>query len=166
MAENKNVAERFNSIAKLIADARDWSENDASLGAHLASYICVVLLGSIEYSVEELVSQRVASGSDGEIANYVIKVLGDRFRNPDWASINGLLSEFSAEYKATWVGRFPPNEEVHEALLSIVGIKNDLAHRGTTALKVTLKDVEGYFNRVTLAVDEFERIILPTTRTT
>ena len=162
MAENKNVAERFNSIAKLIAYARGWSEDDASLGAHLASYICVVLLGSIESSVEELVSERVTSGSDGEVANYVIKVLGDRFRNPDWASINGLLGEFSAEYKAIWVGRFPPNEDVHEALLSIVGIKNNLAHQGTSALQVTLRDVQSYFERVSLAVDEFERIILST----
>ena len=166
MAKNEGVAERFESIAKLIADARDWAKDDDRLGAHLGSYICVLLLGATEYSVEHLVSQRVSLLNDKEVADYVVKVLGERFRNPNWGTINGLLGEFSPDYKESWSKRFPVNEDVHEALLSIVGIKNDLAHRGTTALQVTLRDVEGYFNRVTLAVDEFERIILPSTSST
>ena len=162
MAKNDGVAERFDSIAKLIADARNWAEHDDRLGAHLGSYICVLLLGTIEYSVEELVSERATSIGDGEVANYVTKVLGERFRNPDWGSINGLLGEFSAGYKESWTNRFPANEEVFEALSSIVTIKNQLAHQGTSALQVTLRDVQSYFERVSLAVDEFERIILST----
>ena len=89
MAKNEGVAERFDSIAKLIADARNWAEDDDRLGAHLGSYICVLMLGAIEYSVEELVSQRATSVGDEEVANYVVKVLGERFRNPDWGSISG-----------------------------------------------------------------------------
>ena len=163
MAKNEGVADRFDSIAKLIVDARGWAEGDERLGAHLGSYICVLLLGAIEYSVEELVSQRATSVGDGEVANYVVKVLGDRFRNPDWGAINGLLGEFSATYKESWAGRFPANEDVFEAFSSIVTIKNQLAHQGTMALQVTLRDVQSYFERVSLAVDEFERIITPTT---
>ena len=67
MAKHEGVADRFDSIAKLIADARDWAEDDERLGAHLGSYICVLLLGTIEYSVEELVSQRATSLGDGEV---------------------------------------------------------------------------------------------------
>ena len=163
MAENNGVAERFDSIAKLIADARNWAEDDDRLGAHLGSYICVLLLGTIEYSVEELVSERATSVGDGEVANYVTKVLGERFRNPDWGSINGLLGEFSAVYKESWANRFPANGEVGQALSSIVAIKNQLAHSGTSTLQVTLGDVQRYFEGVSRAIDEFERIITPTT---
>ena len=108
-------------------------------------------------------SQRATSVGDGEVANYIVKVLGERFRNPDWGSINGLLGEFSAAYKESWARRFPANEDVFEALSSIVTIKNQLAHQGITALRVTLRDVQSYFERVSLTVDEFERIIMPTT---
>ena len=163
MAENNGVAKRFDSIAKLIADARNWAEDDDRLGAHLGSYICVLLLGTIEYSVEELVSQRATSVGDEEVANYVVKVLGERFRNPDWGSISGLLGQFSEDYRRSWATRFPANEGVFEALSSIVTIKNQLAHQGTIALQVTLRDVQSYFERVSLAVDAFERIIAPTT---
>ncbi len=165
MAENERVAERFDSIAELIADARGWATDDERLGAHLGSYICVLLLGTVEYSVEILVSQRVRLLNDKEVADYVVKVLGERFRNPDWGTINGLLGEFSPDYKGAWSTQFPANEEIHEALASIVAIKNQLAHEGVIALHLTLRDVQSYFNRLVLAVDEFERIILPTTPT-
>ncbi len=165
MAENKSVAERFNSIAQLIADANSWAVNDDRLGAHLGSYICVLLLGAVEYSVEELVSQRVSSNGDRELADYAIRILDQRFRNPNWAAIERLLGEFSESYRRSWVQRVPSNGLVGEALTRIVKIKNDLAHRGTTSLQVTLRDVQSYFERVSLAVDEFERIILPTTST-
>ena len=164
MAENHSVAERFDSIAKLIANARGWAEGDDRLGAHLGSYICVLLLGAVEYSVEELVSQRVSSIGDREIANYVVKVIGERFRNPDWGSINRLLGKFDGRYRARWAELFPANGEVGQALSSIVAIKNQLAHSGTSALQVTLGDVQKYFESVSRAVDEFERIILPPTQ--
>ena len=145
MAKNEGVADRFDSIAKLIADARGWAEDDERLGAHLGSYICVLLLGAVEYSVEELVSQRVSLLNDKEVADYVVKVLGERFRNPEWGTINGLLGEFNPDYKESWSNRFPSNEEVHGALSSIVAIKNQLAHSGTSTLQVTLGDVQKYF---------------------
>ena len=163
MAANSSVAERFDSIAKLIADARIWAKDDDLLGAHLGSYICVLLLGAVEYSVEELVSHRVTSNGDRELADYAVKILGQRFRNPNWAAIERLLGEFSENYRRSWVQRVPSNGQVGEALTRIVKIKNDLAHRGTTSLQVTLRDVQSYFERVSLAVDEFERIITPTT---
>lgn len=161
MAENSSVAERFGSISRLIADARYWAENDERLGAHLGSYICVLLLGAVEYSVEELVSERVSSIEDRETANYVVKVIGERFRNPDWGSINRLLGEFDERYRARWTQLFPANGEVGQALLSIVAIKNQLAHQGTIALQVTLSDVQSYFERVSRAVDALEQIIRP-----
>ena len=163
MAENERVTERFNSIAKLIADARRWARDDERLGAHLGSYICVLLLGAVEYSVEELVSQRATSVGDREVANYVVNVLPARFRNPHWGTISGLLGAFSPSYKESWTGQFPSNEDVFEALSSILTIKNQLAHQGTIALQVTLSDVQGYFERVSRAVDAFEQIILPAT---
>ena len=99
MPSDKYIADRFADISALIADAEAWGKLDPRLGAHLAAYVCVLLTGAIEDAIERIVSLRMASLGDREVGSYVIKIVGQRFRNPDWSTINGLLGDFSEDYK-------------------------------------------------------------------
>ena len=160
MPTDKHISDRFADIAALMADARNWANLDPRLDAHLAAYVCVLLTGAIEDAIERMVSLRMGSLGDSEIERYVVKVVGQRFRNPDWSAISGLLGEFSEEYKRAWSIRFPPGDRVNESLRSILAIKNALAHTGSITLYVTLRDVQTYYDDVIPAVDELEQIIV------
>ena len=111
--------------------------------------------------MEQLVAARAKSVADQETANYVVKVVAERFRNPDWGAISGLLGEFSDKYKREWASRVPHGSQAGQSLLSINNIKNKLAHEGHNSLPVTLGDVRGYLNSMRHALTILQDILKP-----
>lgn len=160
MPSDSHIAARFADISQLIDDAKTWAQYDPHLGAHLAGYICVLLTGAIEDSVERMVSLRMASNPDPEVSRFVINTIDNTFRNPDWGAIKGLLGRFSEDYGLAWSTKFPNAQRLHESLQSIVTNKNTLAHTGSMNLHLTLLDIERYYNEVIPAIDELEEIIV------
>ena len=162
MPYDSQISNRFSEISKFISDAENWSLVDARLDSHFAAYACVLLSGAIEASVERIIAMKMQALTDVETANYVIRVVGIRFRNPDWGAINGLLGEFSAAYRNSWTSSFPSGSKTDASLQSINSIKNALAHEGSNSLHVTLRDVQSYLNDAILAIDHLEQLIAPT----
>ena len=161
MPNDKQISDRFAEIATLISDAQNWASTDARLDAHFAAYVCVLLSGAIEAAVERIIALKVQALGDSETESYVIKVVGQRFRNPDWGAINGLLGDFSDAYKVSWASQFPNGSQTDESLRSINSVKNSLAHTGSTFLHVTLRDVQSYLNNVLPAINHLEQILVP-----
>ena len=161
MPNDTQISNRFSEISKFISDAQNWAQADARLDSHFAAYACVLLSGAIEASVERIIALKMQTVGDRETANYVIKVLGERFRNPDWGTINGLLGEFSSTYKDSWTNQFPTTGRTKDSLESINTIKNSLAHTGSSSRHVTLLDVQSYLNDVLPAIDHLEQIMVP-----
>jgi hypothetical protein len=142
-----------------LTDAAIWAKKDEKLGAHLAAYICVLILGVLEDCVEHLVAQRVDKTGDNEIRNYIVKVIDERFRNPDWGSISGLLGEFSQEYKRVFSDKIPYNSAEAGALQDVIINKNSLAHAGTSKLNLSVNDVDNYYRRVVPILEILEQIL-------
>ena len=161
MPHDHQISNRFSEISTFISEAQNWAQADPRLDSHFAAYACVLLFGAIEASVERIVALKMQALGDNETANYVIKVVAFRFRNPDWGAINGLLGDFSAAYKLSWARRFPSGSRTDESLQSINSIKNSLAHEGSTSLYVTLRDVQSYLNDALLAIDHIEQLMVP-----
>ena len=161
MSNDKEISDRFSEIATLISDAQNWAKTDARLDAHFAAYACVLLSGAIESAVERIVALKMQALGDSETGSYVIKAVAQRFRNPDWGAINGLLGDFSDAYKLSWTSHFPSGSRTDESLRSINSIKNSLAHTGSTSLHVTLRDVQSYLNDVLPAIDHLEQLMVP-----
>ena len=164
MYNDNSVYERFAEIDILISEAKNWADEDSRLDAHLAAYACVLLSGAIEDAIERIISIRMTSLDDRETERYVTKVVGQRFRNPDWGSIVGLLGDFSDGYKLEWSCRFPSGERIDENLRSINTIKNSLAHTGTNSLHVTLRDVQSYMDNIIPAISFLEQVMVPAPR--
>ena len=160
MLKNPYVLKRCTEIEGLLQYADAWSKKDAKLGAHLAAYICVLFLGVLEDCIEHLIAQRVDKTGDNEIRNYVVKVIKERFRNPDWGAISGLLGEFSQEYKTTFTHKIAHNGTEAIALQGIVDNKNSLAHVGTSKLNLSVKDVQDYYSRITPILEVLEQILI------
>lgn len=153
------IAKRCSEIEVLLADAADWETDNEKLGAHIAAYISVMILGVLEDCTEHLVAQRVDKTGDSEIKNYITKVISERFRNPDWGAISGLLGEFSQEYKDTFAHKIAHDSKEATALQGIVDNKNSLAHVGTSKLNLSVKDVQGYYSRITPILASLEQIL-------
>ena len=122
--------------------------SDAKLGAHLAAYISVLIIGVFEDCIEYLFVQRVHKTGDSEVENYIRRVIGDRFKNPEYSKISGLLKEFSEEYQKKFKARIAPDGSEATALESILGNKNSLAHVGTVKLQMTIREVDEYYQRL------------------
>jgi hypothetical protein len=159
MLMNPYILKRCSEIEGLLIDAASWAKKDEKLGAHLASYICVLILGVLEDCVEFLIAQRVDKTGDYEIRNYIVKVIGERFRNPDWGSISGLLGEFSQEYKTAFTKKISHDSIEANTLQDVINNKNSLAHAGISKLNLSVTDVKDYYHRVIPILEIMEEIL-------
>ena len=157
--QDPHVAGRCAEIEALLQDASLWACNDAKLGANLAAYISVMIMGVLEESVEHLVAQRVRKTQDPEVESYVVEAIGRGFRNPDYGSISGLLKQFSPQYQQLFSQLVPSNGKECSALESIMVNKNALAHTGTWKFEMSLADVEKYFRRILPILEALEQIL-------
>jgi hypothetical protein len=159
MPNDPYVSGRCAEIERLMADAKGWAEQDERLGAHLAAYLTVLITGMVESCIEHLVMQRVGKAQDPEVSRYVSQALEQRFRNPDWSTISGLLRQFSDDYRREFAARIPPNSSGADALASIIGNKNEMSHVGSWKQQLTIGDVEGYYRRIVRVLAALEDIL-------
>lgn len=158
--KDQYLANKCQEIESLINDSKIWAKTDAKLGAHLATYINVVILGILEDCIEYLVKARAKSSGDIGIENYISKDIKDSFKNPNYGSICGLLSKFSDEYSARFQAKFNKSCLEYEALDGLLINKTNVAHYGLANLKLSVDDVEKYFKGATNVLEEIEDLLV------
>lgn len=153
------LIKRCEEIELLFKDASKWAAGDDQVSAHFAAYITVLIMGVFEDCIEHLFAQRAHKAGDKEVGNYVVKVIGDRFKNPDYGAISGLLKEFSPDYQQKFKGKIAYSGKEATALESILGNKNSLAHAGTAKLEISIKEAEEYYLRALPILETLENIL-------
>jgi hypothetical protein len=153
------TVKRCAEIEALLKDAASWAK-DEKLGAHLAAYISVLTVGLLEDCIEYLVNQRASKTNDNEVKNYVRLVLHQRFKNPDYGAISGLLGEFSQEYKKAFADKITHNGREATALQAMLDNKNSLAHEGIDKLQMSVGDVDDYYHRIIPILEVLEQILI------
>jgi len=149
------VVSKCAEIEALLDEAVGWSKDDDKLGAHLASYITVLISGMVEDCIEFLVKQRAGKGGDFEVQELVGKLVDRQFRNPSHQQIRDMMRWFSEEYARSYHEKVP--SDAPDALGSIVANRISLAHTGTWKQQMTIGDVRNYFTRIMpilIAVEE------------
>jgi hypothetical protein len=153
------VSTKCSEITSLIAEVKVWSRDDAKLGAHLATYIDVMILGMLEECVEHLIKTRAALSGDIEVSNYISKHIEDKFRNPNFGLICGILGQFSDRYKEEFERTFKKDSPEVVAMDGLLKNKTNVAHYGLANLTLSVNDVEIYFNGVVNILAKLEEIL-------
>lgn len=158
---NIEISAKFADISSLLEDSKVWAaaQPGSSLDAHLATYIDVYILGVLEESIELLFRERAYLTKDDCVANYICQDIKQKFKNPKRQSIGELLKKFNPDFSNAFYTKFADKCSEMEALESINSIKQNLAHMGAYDLKLSLQDVENYFNRVLPIIEEIESIL-------
>jgi hypothetical protein len=159
MFRNPYLVRRCAEVEDLLVEAQSWASGDYKLGANLAAYVTVLIVGVVEDCIEHLVAQRARKTKDSEIEHYVVQSLEQGFRNPDHGKISGLLKMFSEDYQRKFRQRIPHDGKEAIALQSVVGNKNALAHAGTSNLQLTIKEVDNYYRDIKPILEVLEDIL-------
>jgi len=147
-------------IENLLKECKNWAANDPKLGAHLATYANVIILGMLEVCFEYLVKERAKKSGDLEVGNYIGKHIEDKFRNPNFGLICGILSQFSDGYKDEFQKTFKSDSSEVEAMDALLKNKTNVAHYGLANLNLSVNDVEIYFNGVVNILGKLEELLL------
>lgn len=158
--QDKYISTKCIELENLIKDSKNWAKRDAKLGAHLATYINVMILGMLEECFEHLVKERAKKPGDLEIGNYITKDIENRFRNPNYGLICSILGQFSDTYKLEFQKTFDGNCLEVTALNSILENKTNVAHYGLANLKLSVNDVEIYFKGIVNILEKLEDLLL------
>lgn len=165
---NQYIVNKCDEIGSLLKQAKVWAEGDPTeekvadpkLGAHLASYINVIMLGMLEDCIEYMVRERAKKPGDKELENYISEDISQSFRNPNYSKICEVLGQFSSEYKSEFQSRIKHDSSAVDALNSILENKNKLAHLGLSNLNLTIDDANDYYIRVIPILEVLEDLLI------
>lgn len=168
--KDKYISDKCNEIGSLLKQAKIWAEgdpklkrkqkSDPKLGAHLATYANVIMLGMLEDCIEYMVTERARKSGDLEIVNYVSNHISQSFRNPNYSKICEVLGQFSDKYKSEFQDRIKHDSSAVEALNSIIKNKTNSAHLGLSNLNLSIDDANGYFLRVIPILEVLEDLLI------
>lgn len=152
---NAYLVSRFAEIDAVIQKVKSSPGVDLELQAYLSSYLVVLICGIFEDCVEYLAGERAAKSGDKEVERFVRECISQFFRSPKFEYVCKLVGLFSDSYKKMLEKKI--DGQARTALGSIVTHKMSVAH-GSPA-KVTLGEVEKYYNTSKTLFDALEQIL-------
>jgi len=151
---------KCSEIETLISEVKLWAKDNPKLGAHLATYIDVMILGMLEECVEYLIKERAKRSGDVEVSNYISKHIENRFRNPNFGLICRILGQFSDTYREEFERTFKKDSPEVVAMDGLLQNKTNVAHYGLATLKLSVNDVELYFKGVVNILGKLEELLI------
>lgn len=124
MQQYKKSLQQIGSLIDRIDPGRD-----DELKAQIAQHICVRLSGVIENAIRENISRMIEATSHPRAIRFINKNL-ENFQNPKPEKIINLLEQFDKTWAAHITNFWEP--EIKDAIGSIVGQRNLIAHGGST----------------------------------
>lgn len=118
------------------------------LESHWARYLCVLVSGFVETSVQTLFSEYAKKRSSPEVASYVESRL-KRFQNPSMQRILDLSGEFNPAWRDSLAAA--TEGEPKDAIDSIVANRNNIAHGESVG--VTYSRIQRYYENAIKVVD-------------
>ncbi len=148
----KEIDAQLKRLDSLFERTRDLS-SDPELLSHWAKYLCVLVCGFLENSVELCLIEYCRKHGDENVNNFVSTELRS-FQNPKMGKILELFGSFSK----TWEEDLRQQSEgrISDAINSIVANRHMIAHGGTSQL--SMAGVKGYYIDVVRAVEIMRKI--------
>jgi len=132
---------------------RAGAQSDDFLSAQVAQHVCVRLSGTLENAVRENIIRIVGPSSHPRALRYLSRRLSE-FQNPRPGKIEELFEAFDKDWLSKLQVFWEP--EIKDAVGSIVGQRNIIAHGGAT--DVSLGRVSGWFQHAKSFCSFLERL--------
>jgi hypothetical protein len=113
---------------------------DPELQAHWCRYLCVLVCGFLENSVELSLAEYTKRRADESVSNFVEAKLGG-FQNPRMGAILDLFGCFSPEWRASL--NSATQGQLSDSVNSIVGNRHKIAHGDSVSL--SLSSLKAYY---------------------
>ncbi len=152
MSSLKEIDAQQKRLDALFDKASDLAD-DPELLAHWAKYLCVLVCGFLENSVELCLSDYCRKRSDEYINNFISSELRS-FHNPKMGKILEMFGAFSKTWEEDL--RRSSDGRISDAVNSIVANRHMIAHGGRSQLSMSA--VKGYYADVVRAVELMLRI--------
>ncbi len=107
---------------------------DVEMQSHWSRYLCVLVSGFLENSIELCLSEYSKRHSDIAVSNFVNAELRD-FQNPKMGKILDLLGSFSQQWR-TQIEQATQGQ-LSDSVNSIVGNRNKIAHGESVSLSMS-----------------------------
>lgn len=126
--------------------------SDAELQSHWSRYLCVLVSGFLENSVELCLAEYSRRRCDESVGNFVgFKLRG--FQNPRIGPILDLFGSFDANWKAELEAA--TQGQLADSVNSIVGNRNKIAHGESVSL--SMSSLIAYYRDATRVVELLHR---------
>ena len=125
---------------------------DGELRSHWSRYLCVLVSGFLENSVELCLGEYTRRRSVPPVANYVTSRL-QGFQNPRMEKILDLLECFNPEWKTQLEAA--TQGKLSDSINSIVGNRHRIAHGESVAL--SMGSLRAYYDDAKVVVDLLQR---------
>jgi len=141
--QKQRLDELFDSAGRL---------SDVELQSHWSRYLCILVSGFLENSVELCLSEYSKRRSDPAVANFVSARLRG-FQNPKMSAITELLGAFKPEWKSELEAS--TQGQLSDSVNSIVGNRNRIAHGESVSL--SMSSLKAYYRDATTVVALLEK---------
>jgi hypothetical protein len=147
--KNRRISQNKDRLDNLFEQAKQIK--DVELLGHWSRYLCVLVSGFIETSIQTILLEYADKKSAPEIAHYVSQQVRD-FQNAKMNKILTLLGDFSPTIAANV--EVATDGELKESVDSIVQNRHQIAHGQNTG--ISLVTVKGYYENVVKVLEIVE----------
>lgn len=149
------IESRFKEVEKLVVAAQR-KDLDAEIAAYYCKLACVMICGTVERSIEILITERIAGKSSPRIGSF-LKSFFMRGTNYDCDAIISLLYKFDARWGEKFKAFVEKNEPIKSSLSSCYAVRNSIAHGGTQSLGPSA--LKQYFDHAFSLIAELEAML-------
>lgn len=144
------INQRKQQLDGLFKAARNLS--DLEMQAHWSRYLCVLVSGFLENSVELCLSEYTKRSAHANVSNFVSAKLR-WFQNPRMGEILDLFGSFNPDWRTQLEAA--TSGQLSDSVNSIVGNRNRIAHGDSVSL--SMSSLADYYKDALKVIDLFQR---------
>lgn len=150
---NPKLSLQLQKITQLLRRT-DSATSDFDLQGHWGRYTCILVAGFLENSLQIIYSDFASQSSSEQVARYVSARLRG-VRNPNAARFAQVAGQFNPGWQEELEEFLSGDGEIRKnAIDSIMSVRNQIAHGGTTG--ITVQRVREYLERSVEVIEFIE----------
>ena len=149
----QQIEAQKDKLDALFEKARKMSE-DAELLSHWAKYLCILVCGFLENSVEACLVEYSKQHGDENLHNFISKQIRS-FQNPKMGKILELFGSFNKTWEDDLKKQL--DGQISDAVNSIVSNRNLIAHGDSSQLSMSA--LKNYYSDAVKGVKIMEEIV-------